>query len=140
MSSTIVQLVVHCEDVGVQSSFWSRLLGREVDRGATADHAGISLTPRSGTGPALLFLRAPGVHRAPHRLHLDLVHSDRTTWRAEVDRAVALGATTVAEHEGFGWRWATLHDPEGNAFDLGVNPAVDQTADPGNPAGPAVVY
>jgi len=39
---------------------------------------------------------------------------------AEVERAVALGATKVAEFDEYETRWATLTDPEGNVFDIGV--------------------
>jgi hypothetical protein len=37
-----------------------------------------------------------------------------------VERAVALGATKVAEFDEYGTRWTTLTDPEGNVFDIGL--------------------
>ncbi|WP_432514571.1 VOC family protein [Kineococcus sp. SYSU DK001] len=126
MSSTIAQLVVHCRDVPGQARFWSQVLGRPVDDGANADVAGIGVAEREAGRLAFLFLPAPAPAATANRLHLDLVHDERTTWRAEVNRVIALGAGLVAEREGFGWRWATLTDPEGNEFDLGVRAAVDR--------------
>ena len=49
-------------------------------------------------------------------LHLDLVSPDQP---AEVDRAVALGATRIGDFDEYGTRWTTLADPEGNVFDIG---------------------
>ena len=37
---------------------------------------------------------------------------------AAVERAVALGATVVRDHEQEGQTWQTLADPEGNLFCL----------------------
>ncbi|WP_432540672.1 VOC family protein [Kineococcus sp. SYSU DK002] len=126
MSCAVAQLVVSCRDVPGQARFWSQVLGRPVDDGAGPGYAGIGVARREEGRLALMFLPGPAVGAPANRLHLDLVHDDRTTWRAEVERVVVLGAGLVAEREGFGWCWVTLTDPEGNEFDLGVDPAVEQ--------------
>ena len=47
-----------------------------------------------------------------------LAHAE--TYRAEVERAVSLGATKVADFNEYGATWTTLTDPEGNIFDVGL--------------------
>jgi len=46
---------------------------------------------------------------------VDLASEDR---RAEVERAVAAGATRVGDFDEYGTVWTTLRDPEGNVFDI----------------------
>jgi uncharacterized glyoxalase superfamily protein PhnB len=70
--------------------------------------------------PALMFLAVPEPRQTKNRVHLDLVATDLT---AEVERAVALGATKVADFDEYGSRWTTLTDPEGNVFDIGLPPS-----------------
>jgi uncharacterized glyoxalase superfamily protein PhnB len=47
---------------------------------------------------------------------------------AAVERAVALGATKVAEFDEYGTQWVTLTDPEGNVFDIGVGESAEDAA------------
>ena len=77
-----------------------------------------SLIPASEdrTFPALMFLAVPEPRQGKNRMHLDLVATDLP---AEVERAVALGATKIADFDEYGTRWTTLTDPEGNVFDIG---------------------
>ena len=56
------------------------------------------------TFPALMFLAVPEQRHGKNRLHLDLVAADL---EAEVERAVALGATKVAEFDEYGTVWTT---------------------------------
>jgi hypothetical protein len=66
--------------------------------------------------PGLLFIRVPESKTVKNRVHLDWVPTERTR-DEEVDRVLALGATTYEDHrtaEGPGW--VTLLDPEGNEF------------------------
>jgi predicted enzyme related to lactoylglutathione lyase len=62
--------------------------------------------------PAMIFLPVPEPKTAKNRFHADLHTSDLT---ARVERAVAAGATIVAEHDEAG-RWVVLTDVEGNEF------------------------
>jgi len=70
-----------------------------------------------GAFPALMFLAVPEPRQGKNRLHLDLVADDLA---AEVERAVTLGATKVADFDEYGATWTTLTDPEGNIFDIGL--------------------
>ena len=72
-----------------------------------------------------MFVAVPEPRQGKNRMHLDLVATDLP---AEVERAVALGATKIGEFDEYGTRWTTLTDPEGNVFDIGVRHA------PGEPA------
>lgn len=71
----------------------------------------------AGTGRRILFQVVPEPKVAKNRVHLDLVvgpeHVD-----AEVERLVALGATTLGVHDGPQGRWVLMADPEGNEFDV----------------------
>jgi predicted enzyme related to lactoylglutathione lyase len=110
------QVVIDSQRADEIAAFWSALLDRPVSDGANQFFA---LIPASEdrTFPALMFLGVPEPRQGKNRLHLDLVATDLP---AEVERAVALGATKIAEFEEHGTRWTTLTDPEGNIFDIGV--------------------
>ena len=64
----------------------------------------------------LLFVTVPEAKASKNRVHLDLQPTDRSR-DEEVERALSLGATLVADHrreDGAGW--ATMADVEGNEF------------------------
>ena len=98
------------------AAFWSALLERPVTDGANQFYAVIPAS-EDRTFPALMFLAVPEPRHGKNRLHLDLVATDI---QAEVERAVALGATKVADFDEYGTKWTTLADPEGNVFDIGL--------------------
>ena len=98
------------------AGFWSALLERPVNDGANQFFAMIPAST-DGTFPALMFLAVPEPRRGKNRVHLDLVADDLA---AEVERAVTLGATKVADFNEYGATWTTLTDPEGNIFDIGL--------------------
>ncbi|OYN95932.1 hypothetical protein CGZ96_15755 [Enemella evansiae] len=107
-----------CQDVATQSRFWSALLDRPIDEGASEFFAGISVTHGEPTGsPGLLFLKV-GSDREPAKnpVHLDLYDADLEGAAA---RAKELGAEQVGAFDEFGIEWVTLRDPEGNLFDIG---------------------
>ena len=119
------QVVIDSQRADEIAAFWSALLDRPINNGANQFFA---LIPASydRTFPALMFLAVPEPRQGKNRMHLDLVATDLP---AEVERAVALGATKIAEFDEYGTRWTTLTDPEGNIFDIGVRHS------PGEPAG-----
>ena len=119
------QVVIDSQRADEIAAFWSALLDRPINNGANQFFA---LIPASDdrTFPALMFLAVPEPRQGKNRMHLDLVATDLP---AEVERAVALGATKIAEFDEYGTRWTTLTDPEGNVFDIGVRHS------PGEPAG-----
>jgi hypothetical protein len=110
------QVVIDSQRADDIAAFWSALLERPVTDGANQFYAVIPAS-EDRTFPALMFLAVPEPRHGKNRLHLDLVATDI---QAEVERAVALGATKVAEFDEYGARWTTLTDPEGNVFDIGL--------------------
>ena len=110
------QVAIDCDDAARLAEFWSALVGRPVDPGASAYFA---LVPASEdrTFPALMFLKVPEPRTGKNRWHLDLYSADPA---ADVVRAVELGAKQVSDYDEYGTKWTTLEDPEGNLFDIGL--------------------
>jgi predicted enzyme related to lactoylglutathione lyase len=106
------------------AGFWSALLERPVNDGANQFFAVIPASA-DGTFPALMFLAVPEPRQSKNRVHIDLVADDLA---AEVERAVTLGATKVADFNEYGATWTTLTDPEGNIFDIGLRRETEQVS------------
>lgn len=118
------QVVIDSQRADDIAAFWSALLERPVRDGANQFFAMIPAS-EDGTFPAMMFLAVPEPRQGKNRMHLDLVAADLST---AVERAVALGATQVAEFDEYGTRWVTLTDPEGNVFDIGVGQSAVEEA------------
>jgi predicted enzyme related to lactoylglutathione lyase len=114
MTTTFLGAAFDARDAADLASFWSQVLGRPVNDGATAEHAAIDAT-RPELGPRLAFHQVPEGKAAKNRFHPDLITAD---YDAEVVRLQALGATVIGEQTPGGARWTTFTDPEGNEFDL----------------------
>lgn len=114
MSSTLFGLAFDAADATRLASFWSAVLDRPVDDGATTDNAVIA-AGRPESGPRLAFHRVPEPKTAKNRFHPDLITTDPAH---ELARMVDLGATVVAHVDTGSARWTTLADPDGNEFDL----------------------
>lgn len=116
MSSIVHSITFSCTgdpyDLGL---FWSELLGRPLaDDDKPGDPEALIEDPAGG--PRMLFVRVDEGKPAESRVHLDLRPQGRTR-SEEVERAIGLGATLVADRtrpDGRGW--VTLADPEGNEF------------------------
>lgn len=101
-----------CRDAAALAEFWSGVLLRPVDPGATGDYATIGF---DGEGPTWMFVHSEEPGEGRNRLILDL--AGEGDWREQADRVEALGATRTAEHEVAGVaRWVELRDPEDNTF------------------------
>ena len=100
-----------CRDAAALAGFWSRVLGRSVDPGATAAYAPIGFAER---GPTWMFVRSNDIAEGRNRLMLDLAGEEH--WLQHADRVERFGATRVGEHEVQGARWVELRDPENNTF------------------------
>jgi predicted enzyme related to lactoylglutathione lyase len=100
-----------CGDAAALAGFWSRVLGRSVDPGATAAYATIGFAEG---GPTWMFVRSDDIAEGRNRLMLDLAGEEN--WLQHAERVEGLGATRVAEHEVQGARWVELRDPENNTF------------------------
>lgn len=113
MSVFIGMLTFDCADAAALARFWSQVVERPVDDGATEQYATISMG--EPTGQTLMFVQVPEGKSAKNRFHPDL---SAPAWRVEIERMVRLGATRLGEHEMNGARWVSLADPEGNEFDV----------------------
>ncbi|HEY2278688.1 MAG TPA: VOC family protein [Streptosporangiaceae bacterium] len=83
--------------------------------------------------PGLLFLRVPERKTAKNRVHFDLWPT-ATVRDAEVDRALRLGATVLADRrQPGGSGWVVLADPEGNEFCVGSSAAEREARRPAPP-------
>ncbi|MDA8316087.1 MAG: VOC family protein [Actinomycetota bacterium] len=115
MSVNLYAVTFDCADAAKLAGFWSAVLGRVVDDGATEDFAAIGPQDTPGRRPLLMFVHVPEAKAAKNRFHPDLIADDL---EGEVGRLVDLGAVRKADFEEGGARWATLCDPEGNEFDV----------------------
>jgi predicted enzyme related to lactoylglutathione lyase len=120
MDVSFFSVSVDCGDAAKTADFWSQVLNRPVDPGATQDFAAIGLEPaeppaNGAAGPVWMFHKVPEAKAVKNRLHIDFVCADLP---GAVERALTLGATHLADIEEGGYRWATLADPEGNEFDI----------------------
>ena len=115
MSVNLYAVTFDCADAAKLAAFWSAVLDRVVDDGATEEFAAIGLVDPADRRPHWLFVRVPEAKAVKNRVHLDLIAADL---EGEVGRLVALGAVRKADFEEGGARWTTLCDPEGNEFDV----------------------
>ena len=113
MSMSVHSITFDAADPVALATFWSQVLDRPVDEGASDGFA--QLVPNRRTA-GMMFIKVPEGKTAKNRVHLDLAATD---CEAEVQRLVALGATRGAEHDEQGIRWTVLADVEGNEFCVG---------------------
>ena len=97
------------------AQFWATVLERDVDPEANPYFATIGRTEPAAGQPVFMFIQVPEPRVGKNRLHVDLASVDRP---ADVQRAVAAGATHLGDFDEYGTRWSTLADIEGNLFDI----------------------
>jgi hypothetical protein len=119
VSLSIVQIVFDCDNAASLAEFWSSVLERPVDDGASPFFATIG---RGGGGMTLMFIKVPESKQVKNRLHVDLHGPDEQDGQAELQRVIGLGAKQVSEHREYGMHWVTPADPEGNEFDVAIGP------------------
>ncbi len=128
MTVRIRTITFDCADPYLLVGFWSQLTGYQEEPGNPNfpdDAEGLLVAPDGSA--SLLFITVPEGKTCKNRVHLDLappvappgapVAVTADARDAEVQRAVGLGATIVADHRredhtGF----VVLADPEGNEF------------------------
>ncbi len=139
-----VQVVIDCRDPAALARFWAQALGYELEppppgfatwedwlraQGIPeADwNAANAVRDPAGVGPRVYFQRVPEEKVVKNRVHLDLnvggghgvpEAERRRRVDAAAERLVALGAQRVRSFTERGAYWVTMHDPEGNEFDL----------------------
>ncbi|UCM88973.1 VOC family protein [Streptomyces marincola] len=111
-SLTVGMYSFDCRDAARLAAFWSGVLMRPVDEGATPAYATIGF---EGDGPTWMFHQPTGgLAAGDNRLMLDLAGGGG--WAEQADRVEALGAERVSDNEQDGVRWVVFRDPEGNTF------------------------
>ncbi len=115
MSVNLYAVTFDCADATKLAAFWSAVLDRAVDDGATEDFAAIGLQDPLDRRPHWMFVYVPEEMAAENRVHPDLITDDI---EGEVERLVALGAVRKSDFEEGRARWTTLCDPEGDEFDV----------------------
>ncbi len=117
VASRVSHTSINCSNAFELSEWWKRLLGY-ADIAGDPNEAGheecMIVDPKSGH--RLLFIEVDDLQDSDGRIHLDLAPTDRVR-DAEIERAVALGATEVADRRNAdGTGWMVLSDPAGNLF------------------------
>ncbi len=100
--------------------FWCNLLGTDVDT-EVGDGEFIVLAT-TDEGYTIVIQRVPESKSGKNRVHLDLIVEDL---EAATEQVTALGGTWTEPgltREVDGYRWRVMSDPEGNEFDLQVQP------------------
>ena len=118
-------LVVDCQDVRKQATWWARALDwtviHESDKEcvivpAWADDTVIQQTPWERVGPGMVFVPVSMGKSVKNRLHIDLAPHISQDRDAEIERLEQLGARRVDVGQPDDAAWTVLADPEGNEF------------------------
>jgi hypothetical protein len=114
MPTFISNVTFDCADPRRLGMFWSAVTGYTtvVERD---DFVALAAPDERGVR-RMLFFKVPEPKTAKNRVHLDLAAKNPAE---EVDRLVALGATSVEYREGETKSWTVMLDPEGNEFCIG---------------------
>lgn len=118
MAARIGNVAFDCGDALAAAAFWSSVLDRPIDEGATREFASIGGRDADRAEPALYFNRVPEPKAAKNRVHLDVFDPDPTV----IQKLIGLGASVVSRHRLGSHRWAVLQDPEGNEFCVAAKP------------------
>ncbi len=138
------QVAIDCENAVQLAGFWSELVGRPIDPGASEFYA---LVPASAdrTFPALMFLQVPEPRTAKNRWHLDLTSTDPA---AEAARAVELGAEQLGsfdeygsevDHPGRSRGQPVRHRSRPRLSGTPLEPEIHSGATPEHPSGPLIL-
>jgi predicted enzyme related to lactoylglutathione lyase len=103
------QIIVDARDAAALGAWWRKALGWVV---VDDDPRWYEIRPAVDRMPGMLFVPVTESKTIKNRLHLDFRPDDQS---AEVQRLLALGATTVDIGQGDAG-WVVLADPEGNEF------------------------
>jgi hypothetical protein len=118
MSAQISHLSFDCRNALDQSVFWAKVLrfAEDPDDPNVAGDEECMIISSDGE-QRLLFIEVPEAKQVKNRLHLDLKPESGATRDEELERLLAIGATTVEDlRRPDGSGWVVLADPEGNEF------------------------
>src|SRR5262245_36042319 len=98
MTSAIRHITFDCHDLERVTRFWADLLCFHEDPNDPNEpgHTEYVIVDPRGLHPGLLFIQVPEAKTVKNRVHLDLQPADPRD--VEVERAIGLGGTLVADH------------------------------------------
>lgn len=108
----LANITLDCDNVLNVAKFWSAVLERPVDEGASDAFASIGGADTERSESAWYFNKVAEKMTAKNRLHLDFINPDP----AAVSKLVRLGASVIDQHDWEFHAWTVLEDPEGNVF------------------------
>jgi hypothetical protein len=116
MSNSWFAVTIDSVNAPILARFWAEVLHREISP-ADSDSEHVVLPANAGHPgePRVVFNNVPEGKTVKNRVHLDI---RTTSYSAETQRLIGLGATKLWELTGDHSRWTTLIDIEGNEFDL----------------------
>ncbi|OLZ49624.1 VOC family protein [Amycolatopsis keratiniphila] len=128
MTSRLEWTTIDCADPRRLAEFWCGVLGYVVyeDKGEVVEIGPDPEVPdaerladlrRGPAVPSMAFVRVPDGKSGKNRVHFEITPIDGDQ-RSELDRLLALGASTVDLGQGENLSWVVLADPEGNEFCL----------------------
>lgn len=97
------------------AEFWRELMGWEITEPECYTPGSEECYLKTPEGSVVLFLKDPERKVVKNRAHMDLRADSGSSRDAEIERALELGATMVADRRG-DLGWAVMADPEGNEF------------------------
>lgn len=115
MGVSLLAVSLDASDAARLAGFWSELLNRRLDDGASEDFASIGMAAAGSGNEVWMFHKVPEAKVAKNRSHVDLGSDDLDK---AVDHALGLGATRLGDYHEGGFQWTTLADPDGNEFDI----------------------
>lgn len=110
MTLRLGNITLDCDDTMAVANFWAAALGRDLDQGASQWFASIGI---GGPAPRWFFIKVLETKTTKNRQHIDYETDDRL---AEIERLVALGASTIGDKDEHGHQWTVMTDIEGNEF------------------------
>ncbi len=122
MDISLLAVSLDCADAASLAAYWSAILERPVDDGATETFASIGMAAGAEAGPVWMFHSVPEASRPKafkNRVHVDL---SAPSLEKAVSRAVEHGGQRLGDFDEGGFQWTTLADPEGNEFDIVATP------------------
>lgn len=116
MASSLLAVVVDCDNPRAQANFWSKVLSHDV---AERNRDEYLVSDPAGTACPLYFMKVPEPKSGKNRLHVDLVTEGSLD--DEITRLKELGARLVEVRRDPDTlqnpdTWAVMEDPESHVF------------------------
>lgn len=110
----LATIVINTQAPAALAQFWTSFLGTEVE----SSGSGFTWLTALPGAPRIALQEVESPTEGTRRLHLDFAADDVA---GEVERALGLGASHVADHAMGDFHWVVLADPDGNEFCIAPN-------------------